>query len=82
MSLHAAGNGLEDIIVGVPSSVWRCGANQWVMVEVKTPNKSGGVKPSKFTKAQNEWYEKTAGYPRLVVTGPQDAVDQFRRMVG
>jgi len=52
------------------------------MVEVKTPNKSGGVKPSKFTKAQNEWYEKTAGYPRLVVTGPQDAVDQFRRMVG
>jgi hypothetical protein len=93
MSLHAAGGGLEDVIVGV--TYQRCvhralnmydsdefeDAHMWVMVEVKTSkNKAGTVAPSQFTPAQREWYERTSGFPRLIVTSAQDAVDQLREM--
>lgn len=80
MSLHAHGAGLEDILVGLRKPVGDRG--EWVLVECKVPNKSGGVKPSKFTPAQREWYAQTDGFPRLVVTSAQDAVDQLRRMAG
>lgn len=89
MSLHAHGGGLEDIIVGLrcPADKPHCPCNspghrRWVLVECKVPNKSGGVKPSKFTDAQREWYAQTEGFPRLVVTSAQDAVEQIRRMAG
>ncbi len=83
MSLHAHGGGLEDIIVGLRCPQLFCDVHKrWVMVEVKVPNKSGGVKPSKFTDAQREWYAQTEGFPRLVVTSAQDAVDKLRKLAG
>lgn len=63
----------------VPISVFMPPA--WVLVEVKTiQNKKGTIQPSQFKKTQLEWYEKTKGWPRLIVTGPQDAVDQLRAL--
>lgn len=83
MSLHSHGGGLEDIIVGLRCAIQSCLVHRrWVLVECKVPNKSGGVKPSKFTKAQREWYAQTEGFPRLIVTSAQDAVDQLRKMAG
>lgn len=83
MSLHAHGGGLEDIIVGIDCPVKSCQQHKrWLLVEVKTPNKSGTVKPSKFTPAQRAWYAETQGYPRIIVTSAQDAVDQIRRLQG
>lgn len=83
MSLHAHGAGLEDIIVGLRcrlGCLHGCINNRWVTVEVKVPNKSGGVKPSKFTPAQREWYAQTEGFPRLIVTSAEDAIRQLRAM--
>lgn len=93
-SLHTQGGGVEDLLVGISTRVVTYSARNeyesneygtrrsWVLVEVKVPNKSGTVKPSKFTPAQREWYAQTTGFPRLVVTSAQDAVDQLRRMAG
>lgn len=88
MSLHAHGGGLEDIIVGVRSPLlmgdgdvvdWKW----WVLVEVKSArNKRGEATESQFTPAQRDWYAQTEGFPRLVVTSAQDAVDQLRRLTG
>lgn len=100
-SLHAHGEGIEDIIVALPSrmvhavhrphdvpvpgspcvpiSVFMPPA--WVLVEVKTSrNKKGTVTESQYTNEQLEWYAETKGWPRLIVTGPQDAVDQLRAL--
>jgi len=92
MSLHAHGKGLEDILVGVRKPIGlvmdlKTGierlehAKRWVLVEVKTilTESTGRVK---FTPAQKEWYAQTEGFPRLIVTGPQDAVDKLRRLTG
>lgn len=80
-SLHTQGGGVEDLLVGVK---WRIKditiRAAWILVEVKVPNKSGTVKPSKFTPAQRKWYAETEGFPRLVVTSAQDAVDQLRKL--
>ena len=81
-SLHTQGGGVEDLLVAVTTDLMGSEQKLWLMVEVKVPNKSGGVKPSKFTPAQREWYAQTEGFPRLVVTSAQDAVDQLRRMAG
>lgn len=83
MSLHAHGGGLEDIIVGLRSDC-RYTDKSWVLVEVKkSRNKTNdGIWASQYTPAQREWYAQTEGFPRLVVTSAQDAVDQLRRMAG
>jgi hypothetical protein len=84
MSLHAHGKGLEDILVGLRQldEVALEVHKSWVLVEVKTPRPSGNVTASSFTPAQREWYALTQGFPRLVVTSAQDAVEKLRRMTG
>lgn len=85
--LSATGGGVQDLLVGVWGSI-RAGdfdrrEPRWILVEVKTPqNKRGTVKPSQFTDKQREWYAKSAGFPRLVVTGFEDAVEKLRDMMG
>lgn len=85
MSLHTHGGGLEDIIVGVRCDAINCttdGHRRWVLVEVKsTRNKAGTATASQFTKPQLDWYAQTTGFPRLVVTSAQEAVDKLRGMV-
>lgn len=84
--LSATGGGVQDLLVGVPSIMTgglRMPFPSWLLVEVKTPqNKRGTVKPSQFTNKQREWYAKSAGFPRLVVTGFEDAVEKLREMMG
>jgi len=90
MSLHAHGKGLEDILVALPMQrqeetyhgLAYVERKEWLLIEVKTPRPSGNVVPSSFTPSQREWYAQTQGFPRLVVTGPQDAVDKLRRLTG
>jgi hypothetical protein len=79
-SLHTQGGGVEDLLVAVTTDLMGSEQKLWLMVEVKVPNKSGTVKPSKFTPAQREWHAATEGFPRLIVTSAQDAVNQIRRM--
>jgi hypothetical protein len=83
-SLHTQGGGVEDLLVGIEydTRTFMGRATAWVLIEIKVPNKSGSVKPSKFTQAQRDWYLETEGFPRLVVTSAQDAVDQLRRLQG
>ena len=85
-SLHTQGGGVQDFLVGVRGcSEPACTSHppRWVLVEAKTPrNKRGEATESQFTPAQKEWYAATEGFPRLVVTSAQDAVDQLRRMAG
>lgn len=85
-SLHTQGGGVEDLLVGVSASEVGFPGHRfkrWVLVEVKRPrNKRGETTESQFTTAQREWYAQTEGFPRLVVTSAQDAVDQLRRMAG
>jgi len=82
-SLHTQGGGVQDLLVGIPDlhGVRRPG---WVLVEIKrSRNKTNDdIWDSQFTDKQREWYAQTEGFPRLVVTSAQDAVDQLRRMVG
>jgi hypothetical protein len=74
------GDGIEDMIVAVTVPLLNTQLKIWVMGEVKTPhNQRGEPTPSQFTAAQLEWYERTRGWPRLVFTGAQDAVDKVRR---
>lgn len=85
MDLSHAGNGVEDLLVGVARSVQlgvlRGGGKvadirrSWVVVECK-------VGRPRFTAAQKKWREQTALYPRLTVTSAQQAVDEVRRMGG
>lgn len=72
-SLHTQGGGVEDLLVGVP---W---LKSWALVEVKrVERESTGY--YRHTPAQLAWYAQTEGYPRLVVTSPQDAVKQLRAL--
>lgn len=74
--LSGTGGGVQDLLVGLPTLTW-------VLVEVKTlKNKRGTIKPSQFTKRQREWYAKSEGFPRLVVTGFADALEKLREMGG
>ena len=75
MDLSHAGNGVEDLLVGVSRSrgYQRGRVQWWVCVECKVP-------PVKYTKAQLEWRSQTEGYPRLTVTSAQEAVDAVRGM--
>lgn len=82
MDLHAAGNGVEDLLVGVrwaepyppPTRGMRI-EHAWLCVECKVP-------PIQYTKAQKQWRKQTEGWPRITVTSAQDAVEQIRRMTG
>jgi hypothetical protein len=82
MDLHAAGNGVEDLLVGVciPSAnPWPSG--YWLLVEIKVArNKRGEATPSQFKPAQKAWRKLSAGWPRIVATSAQDAVDQLRAL--
>lgn len=82
MSLHAHGGGLEDIIVGVWTSLGGIRFNpRWVTIEVKSArNKRKEATGSQFTDAQRKWYEETKGFPRLVVMDAADCIDQLRRL--
>lgn len=92
MELNTAGNGVEDLLVGIKRSrLEPCGDygytnvihSAWLLVECKRPrNQRGEATASQYTKAQKEWREKTQGWPRITVTSAQDAVDQIRRMTG
>ena len=83
MDLSHAGNGVEDLLVGlhrliVDDAEVIC---FWIVVEAKVPrNKRGTVQPSQFKPAQKEWRNKTACWPRITVTSAQDAVDQIREL--
>jgi len=92
-SLHTQGGGVEDLLVGISQRVVTYRARNeyesdehatrrlWVLVEVKRiERESTGY--IRHTPAQREWYAQTEGFPRLVVTSAQDAVDKLRRMTG
>lgn len=84
ISLHRQGGGCEDFLVAVRSE-WvepheafgnlRVERKGWLMLEVKTKR---GNQALRFTEHQREWYEKTNGWPRIVVTGAEDAIKQIR----
>lgn len=83
MDLHAAGNGVEDLLVGLRRSTVFPGEvvidYWWLLVECKVPrNKRGETTPCQYTKAQVEWRKQTEGWPRITVTSGQDAVNQIR----
>lgn len=82
-SMHAAGSGFEDIIVAIPwPAGWKHDAfnGWWLFVEVKTiERESTGY--YRHTKAQQHWYGMTLGYPRIVVTSVEDAVEQLERLL-
>ncbi len=79
MDLSAAGNGVEDLLVGLHKRTVFPGQTEralwWIVVECKVP-------PVKFTVAQIEWRRLTEAWPRITVTSAQDAVDQIRAMTG
>jgi hypothetical protein len=80
-SLHTQGGGVEDLLVGVTTALVGGEQKLWLLVEVKRiERESTGY--YRHTPAQLEWYEQTMGFPRLVVTSPQDAVEKLRRMTG
>src|SRR5262245_24632136 len=75
--LSRAGGGVEDLIVLIPESHWD--TPYWLLIEVKVPSrKDGGVKASKYTKAQIEWRKQTKTGPRITVTSFADALVQLR----
>ena len=84
MDLSAAGNGVEDFLVGLsnqdpstPEMLF------WVVVEMKVPrNKAGTIQPSQYKPKQVAWRAKTQGWPRITAVSAEDAVAQIRRMVG
>lgn len=84
MDLHAAGNGVEDLLVGVKRWVPPLMGEVecfWVVVECKVPkNKRGEATPCQFKPAQKEWYAKTQGFPRIIATSAQDAINQIRAL--
>lgn len=91
MDLSAAGNGVEDLLVGLRlpdrrwnGSVWVDGISyRWVVVECKVArSKRGEATASQFTKKQAEWRWLTEMWPRITVTSAQDAVEQIRGLTG
>lgn len=84
MDLHAAGNGVEDLLVGikrwVPPLVGEV-ERLWVVVECKVARyKLTASTAVRYTKAQVEWRKQTEGWPRITVTSGQDAVNQIRAL--
>jgi hypothetical protein len=80
MDLHAAGNGVEDLLVAVCAR-GRPLAHFWLLVECKVArNKRREATASQYTKEQKEWREETAPWPRITVTSAQDAVNQIRAL--
>lgn len=83
MDLSAAGNGVEDLLVGLRRRTYEddeviC---FWIVVEAKVSRaKHGGVSRSQFTKAQQEWRAQTGLWPRITAVSAQDAVSQIREM--
>lgn len=83
MDLSAAGNGVEDLLVGLRKTTVFPGEvvieKGWLMVECKVIERAstGYVR---FKPAQKAWREQTAGWPRITATSAQDAVDQIREM--
>lgn len=82
MDLSAAGNGVEDLLVGLfetepDRNCFRINRVncRWLCVECK-------VQPVTYTPAQLKWRELTKGWARITATSAQDAVDQIRRMTG
>jgi hypothetical protein len=77
MDLSHAGNGVEDLLVGVRK--WNPDFARydcwWLPVECKVP-------PVRYKLAQNVWRATTEGWPRITVTSAQQAVDEIRRMTG
>lgn len=79
MDLSAAGNGVEDLLVGLRIDGAHVVYRSWLLVECKVPDAKGKVR---YKPAQLAWQNKTADWPRITVTSAQDAVDQLRRMTG
>lgn len=86
MDLSHAGNGVEDLLVGLQRSTgeqWSSGHREvrrwWVVVECKVIQRAstGYVR---FKPAQKAWRELTDGWPRITATSAQDAIDQVRRL--
>ncbi len=88
MDLHAAGNGVEDLLVGLHKTPRNAGGFQcgipvlwWVVLEAKVARYQLTASTAvRYTKAQIEWREKTAGWPRITATSAQNAVDQIRAL--
>jgi len=82
MDLSAAGNGVEDLLVGMLTHLGGATIRSWwLLVECKVPrNKRGAVTESQLTTAQKQWRERSQGWPRITVVSAQDAVEQLRRM--
>lgn len=83
-SMHAAGSGFEDIIVAIPyrmdDKVHHPFVGWWLLVEVKTiERESTGY--YRHTSAQQNWYGMTLGFPRIVVTSAENAVDSIKRLL-
>jgi len=82
MDLSAAGNGVEDLLVGLQRTRY-CPFRFWLLCEIKRPrNLRGEATESQFTKAQKDWRELTQGWPRITVTSGQEAVTLIRDMTG
>jgi hypothetical protein len=80
-SLHTQGGGVEDLLVGLTTAALGTEVKSWLLVEVKkVERESTGY--YRHTPAQLAWYERTQGFPRLVVTSAQDAVNKLRRITG
>lgn len=80
-SLHTQGGGVEDLLVGVTTAALGTEVKSWLLIEVKrVERESTGY--YRHTPAQLRWYEQTQGFPRLVVTSAQDAVNKLRRIAG
>ncbi len=80
MDLSAAGNGVEDLLVGVTSRTrHRVATHYWVLVEIKVVEResTGYVR---YKPAQIAWRNRSQEWPRITVTSAQDAVDQLRGM--
>jgi hypothetical protein len=83
MDLHAAGNGVEDLLVGIKRPIGPGGFARydWLLVECKVArNKRGEVTPSQYKPAQIEWRARTVEWPRITATSAQDAVSQLRAL--
>jgi hypothetical protein len=82
MVLSAAGNGVEDLLVPLTRELVNLHRQKfWLLVECKVPRyKLTASTAVRYTKAQIEWRALTAGWPRITVTGAQDAVSQIREL--
>lgn len=83
-SMHAAGAGFEDIIVAIPHKLgdveFHPFGGWWLLVEVKTiERESTGY--YRHTSAQQHWYEMTTGFPRIVVTSAENAVERIKELL-